>query len=1056
MQLDLRQKLLVVATTDDQKKAIELSGKSILVSASAGSGKTEVLSKRILSKILLKKASIKNILAMTFTNAAAAEMKNRIAKAIAKELDYKVPTEDEMRKLVFGSEANFIKIKALYENYAPLTDLEKQYLLEEQSSLLNADITTIDGFALSIVKRFFIVLENFNVESLDNLLPEFKRIEFLNQSVKEAISFNYKANYELFLAYPELNRSLKELISKLSIYPNPIEKIEEWKCISNQTSVPQLKNEYAIDFLVFRVNALRSEILESLLVYLNEIEDVKPTKKILEDKAQVEALSSVCFDEVVCIEDVEAFFEKIVSFNELKLTNSKNFSDYLSYHVKTLESNLKKIFKLVNANNEPIQDLSVFYDVLKQAYLKYEFLKKSENYIEFSDITRYAVQILNYNDDIRFQYQTHFNEILVDEFQDTNEIQDELIRLVSKNNKNVFRVGDIKQSIYGFRQAKPQVMRNYYELFDQDSEFGENIVLNINFRSSPEIIHFNNVAFNALMNVDNYPSAFSHDADFAHANAPKSNNPIEFHRLTTSNNEMSKDEQVFRYIASEISDQNYRDCAILVRSNNQVNLVSRILKEYNIPYFASVDNKLNDCEIIQLIRAIHQLCENPKDDLAYTALASSRLFRDSFDEIILAKNPKGLYFKGNQKLVAFIESLKNIEDFIERTLAILNYEKFYFNLLDNEEKLIVDYLLVLLNDAQIFTIHQGLEFIQKLKDSEYLKPVATDAKSNVVSVMNIHKSKGLEFKNVYLYCVDNDNLSTGSEMFQYHDDLGVSFVYKNDDEKKASLYHEIITQKNRVNTIEEDLRLLYVATTRPKSKLHLVGFTKYNNEPLSLSLLEGSSKFASYLLATRSKFSSEEFKVSDIDLDTYTFKANELVSEEVYDHLRLFENEVEVIETTSAHRITTVEPLVFNQVDFFQRGSDIHKKIENYGLKLINNESVDISNPKIKKLFEHPTFNQLLKMDVYFELPYSYKYEGKLESGYMDFVAVEEAVYVVDFKTDQFSDYELKTPITKVELIKRYQNQLTMYQNALKVAYPNKVIYAYIYSLELEEMIELN
>lgn len=1059
MQLSLRQKLLVVSTTKDQKKAIELNGKSILVSASAGSGKTEVLSKRILSKILLHQSSIKNILAMTFTNAAAAEMKNRIAKAINYELNYHKLDEKEMLRKVFYNQENFEKIKQLYEDYQELSIEDENYLLDEKSNLLNADITTIDGFALSIVKRFFIVLDNFKLERLNHLLPESKRVHFLNLSVKKVINQYYKQNYDLLIEYGELRKSFIQLISKLSIYPDPIKKIEEYREINSQTQVLDLKQPKAIEFLIYRTNALKNEMKKSIISYLQEIDNYKENKRRVLARDYLKKIMTLFGKKLTNVEEVNQLFSKLDSMEHPAVSTSKEFSDYLNNEINLFNKNIEKLFKLIDANFKvKAQDMNIFYDMLRDVYLNYETLKIEENFIEFSDITRYAVEILEKSPEIRKQYQDHFDEILVDEFQDTNEIQDYLIRLISKDNTNVFRVGDIKQSIYGFRQAKPAIMKGYYDLYQSNPNLGENIVLNINFRSSPEIIEFNNVAFNALMNVANMPSAFSKQADYAYANALPTNNPVIFHRLITEEKDESKMDKSFKYIGSEIlknlNENNYKDFAILVRSNEQVRTASRILEDMNIPHFALMDNPLNDTEIIQLLLAIHSLCEDIKNDLYFTAVASSRLFNYSFDEISLIrlKSKYDLFENSPQDLKEFIFEIKKYGGFRERTLAILNYRNFYIEYLDDEEKIIVDYLLTLLESENIFTIQQGIDFLNQLKESEYLKPIRLDSSSNVVTIMNVHKSKGLEFKNVYLYCIDNESYDTSGVMYKYHDDLGVSFEYRVEGEKVSNLYHELIIQKNRMSDIEEDLRILYVATTRAKNQLHLVGFSKYKNESLSMSLLEGASKYASYLLAIRYLLQEKNLlDVIEVDYDTYEFELSYSDNEIVYSTFKQYEYQKEILEKTSAHHIEEVQPLVFDGIDTYIKGSLLHKEIELSAKTRIS------SNSKVQALFKNEKFNYLLDhYDCYFELAYTYRNHHKLESGYMDFVAIGEDIIVVDFKSDQFSDYEIRSKITEEELKSRYINQLTLYQNALLQAYPTKPVKAYIYSLELEKMIEIN
>ena len=1021
-QLQLRQKILTIALSDKQLEAATIAGASVLVSASAGSGKTSVLATRVVSKILLKQSSIKNILALTFTNAAANEMKVRIQKMLQSQKQWEVPSDEAILKHVHGDTTKSVELKKIYQLLQPLNITDLAYIENELSEVQQADITTIDAFARSILERFYSVLENFDFSRMNNMITKHQKEMILNKSIKEAI---YELVDNQYIShYSGLAKTLQYVIPKTLDYEDPVLKIAEFQHKQNGS-------DEINQVLLNKLAVYRSEIYK-LLKYVDF------TLKGIRNK-----------------DKKEAYYNFLISimhdFTPENFMQQKPFK--FSSNYKKLDDVISKAYELceIITNNKKAD--SILYELLKNAYTKYDTLKKQEKLIEFSDITRYAVQILQQNENIRKQYQEHFNEILVDEFQDTNEIQDSLIRLISKNNSNIFRVGDVKQSIYRFRSAKPQMMENYYRQFE-NSDAGINVVLETNYRSQATIIEFNNALFQKLMNVEHYPTMFDMEKDYAKAVKYDKLHSVVYHEIDDI-----KKLSMYDYIASEISKNangNYNQYAILLRNNSAVKDVLQALRAKNVPCYGIEDINLYDCEFIQLLINVLKLRTNKNDKMAFSSVYTSVLFQNTLEQLSKVHLNELPIDENYQSLMTTLQNKNNVHDIIQ---TLLNHrvanQYIYEHYLDKTSQLAINYLQAQLRTESIENIEQALEWLQQLKNSEFQLPCIVDSNDNVVKVMTIHKSKGLEFEVVYLPITDeapkSDNVSC-----VLNDDLGVAFYHQESDDKKATRYTEAVKIQNQYNNVSESLRVLYVATTRAKTKLHFVSKKIKNTPELDIHLLESGKKFPSYILANQLTLMHQTIKnipllqINEVDSNTYTPISIEVMNQELnYRAAKRFEKTVTTTNNYSAHTINTVPPL--QTQEHYQRGTTLHQLIEYHG----KNQTEPIKNQTVLNLYNNDQFKKCLTEEHYFEMPFIMKQQDDIISGYIDFVSIGECVTIIDFKTDQFSDYDTKEMITEQELKNRYAIQLNLYQKVLQKKYSDKEIVCFIYSTTLNSMIKV-
>ena len=599
--------------------------------------------------------------------------------------------------------------------------------------------------------------------------------------------------------------------------------------------------------------------------------------------------------------------------------NAKNVREQVKKKITDLFKNYRV------ESEEAYQDLFEMYDVLNalknivNEFTKEYFAKKMErNIIDFNDIEHLCLKLLlkkNENGilektDIAKKYEEKFEEIAVDEYQDSNEVQETIIKSVS-NGKNIFMVGDVKQSIYKFRQAMPELFLDKYDKYSLESpnEYGLKIQLFNNFRSRKNVLDLTNLVFenimskklgdidyteeeylnygayyeefeNGLKNAEMYlidtkkeeleEESSYEDESFDDQEDENDNNSDIIEAIDI----MEKEEIEARFVAKKIKEliQNgyevfdkkegkrkikYKDIVILLRSTKNVaGIFEKELLNADIPVFSDVSNEYIDTIEIQTMLNLLKTIDNPTDDISFVATLRSKLFEFTDNELLeirLLNREVSFYevFKIasveledsdlKNKINMFLSKLEewqNKENFIplsELIWEIYDYTGFYnYSLLMPNGHLRVQNLKMFFERAKEFekTSFKGLynfiRFIEKIKNSSSDMSAAKiiSENENVVRIMSIHKSKGLEFPVVFLSNVNKKiNLMDLSNNIILHRDLGFGPEYINYESriKYHTLAKEAIKIKTKNETISEEMRVLYVALTRAKEKLIITG-----------------------------------------------------------------------------------------------------------------------------------------------------------------------------------------------------------------------------------------
>ena len=550
-----------MAFTKEQQQAITEEGTNIIVSAGAGSGKTAVLTERAKRKVL-EGTHVNELLVLTFTNAAAAEMKERIKDAIKK-----VPELKSELDLIDG-----------------------------------AYITTFDAFSLAILKKYHTRLNiTNNIKVSDEVIIDLKKKEILDSIFEE----NYLSPKQGFIKLIEDfslkdDKELKDYI--LSVYKKIELKYDKTNFLNNYFNI--FNEEKIKSFINDYLNLIKEKqsIVKELIIELNEYFDgdfisqvTDSLSKFLNAKNYEEFLNSMDYKSVRIPKNSDETGKSIKNeiFNIVKEVKE----NYLIYEsIEEIESDLKS----TTENTQVIIDILIKLDSLLEDY------KRKNDIFTFNDIARLAIKVVEENEDIREELTSSFKEIMIDEYQDTSDTQEKFISLISNN--NVYMVGDIKQSIYRFRNANPYIFKNKYDTY-RDTNKGIKIDLLKNFRSRDTVLNNINLLFDYIMD-DNLGGADyrkSHRMVFGNTSyieEGKTNqdydldvityNKEELGKLSQSeeeafiigndiNNKIKSKYQIFDKNKKILRDCNYNDFVILLDKSKDFDLYKKVFEYLHIP-----------------------------------------------------------------------------------------------------------------------------------------------------------------------------------------------------------------------------------------------------------------------------------------------------------------------------------------------------------------------------------------------------------------------------------------------------------------------------------------
>ena len=1065
----MKQKPANSTWTDGQWEAIATRDTSILVSAGAGSGKTAVLTERIL-EILKEGHSILDLIVLTFTNAAAKEMKDRVKKKL---------------------------LEAIPNGYPKL---------QKELQLLDlASICTFDSFSLNLVKKYHYLLEiEKDVSIGDGILIETLKQESIDETFQEL--------------YEQSNSEFLKLLDTFTVKDDTKVRKTILNLANSLTSRIHIEQELEDCYQ----NCNRSEIQKQLDQYIKEIQ--KQVKVVIEDINQSlenapEPLLPILEQLKTEMETHQNTYEEIASvFRMIKLPSlprSKEMDDDIKDRMKEIYQNIKKQIQEITSlcvypNQESYieevlktkETIGILKDILKVYFEKLLQKKKKQNIYEFHDIGRFAIQLLEEHEDIRTYYQNHIYEIMIDEYQDTNDIGTYFVSMIENN--NVYTVGDVKQSIYRFRNANPNIFMNQFYRY-QKNEGGKLITLSKNFRSRKEVVDAINFIFQAIMDekVGGVHYFNQEEMIFGNLSYEKVKDQNTNYEIEVLDYSYQESEEAKRYrkeeieafmIAKDIKKRimnhemiqdkgqlrpvTYSDFAILQDRKTNFDLYKTIFTYLGIPITIHKEESFYATDVIYTVKSIIQLIDcivrrkDSKEAVLHPFLSLSRSFLGGFsDDSIFrllnrSKKEKRTIFQCMQDESDFnllYEKLNELANFSKtHTISSLMREIYHtFQLFDaliqlGDVELNSDKLVFLLNLSK--TLEQNGYDLRKLVtyfeqlDMNTLD-VSFDVKkeSNVdaVNLMTIHKSKGLEFPICYFSGLTKlFSKADTKERFLYQKDFGMIVPYF-EDGIRETFYKKLFIAKNDLDDISEKIRVFYVALTRAKEKIILVAplsdakeitpFIQIVPEKIRkhykslydivASLKELFTPYTTHILLEQLQLTKEydqsHFEVLDTKVVT---PFSNLLS--------IHEEKESMIHATFSHKPTTIS---FEDMDKMEIGTKMHQYLEmmdfhhpEESFAYLNLSAFE--EKKIKAFLQTDFMKDVNQYQVFHEYEFICTTDEGESNGIIDLLLVGE-------KDAMIVDYKLKE-IHKEE----YQKQVRGYMNYIK-AKLNIPVSGYLYSI---------
>ncbi len=900
--------------TEQQKRAIKARGSDVLVTASAGTGKTAVLSGRCVN-IVSDKSDVRNILVLTFTEAAAEQMRSRIAEQLR---------------------------NAFLEK--PDSHLRYQLML-----LQGADISTIHSFCKRLITEYFYKLgldPTFSV--IDSDEQKLLKAEVLEKTIDWAWQqSNLQAALEQLLYRRDLrtNNGFLAKIIHLSDFLDGVVSRRNW--YERAARLAEVTNPF-----VSGLGEKQKQIItDKLQAILNQLRHAKQLAESEAAADQTKWLRNTHIKPVAqCIEFIKSGHwdkcaEAIRNFDKPKTYKPKGLSEtiagLLQKTAKKAVEDFKGLSRLAMVNPDYLDRLGgsvglqtmVLVELVKKFDGLYSHAKRTLNCLDFADLEHYALKLLTEEDstedeplpsETALALRQRYKYIFVDEYQDINSVQQRILRMLSPGG-NILEVGDVKQSIYAFRGAQPDIFLEQLKLASAEAENAPNglrVDLNVNFRSAKGILDFVNRIFSRIMTpsftkIDYDESAQLKPAlidesqsKFKAQNSKLKTIDVEFHILNEEKADTKKDTIHDEYRVSSIEhreitsrqcqaamiaqrirqmvgadtgkpefqiydkqqdtfrDVQYSDIVVLMRSlAKKANDYVEVLRLAGVPVSCQATAGYFQATEISDVLCLLKVLDNPQRDIELAAVLRSPFFKVSDTELTKIK----IYSRAGQKqrnyydcvlqycscgtdvklaaklkgIIAQIEQWRkiarrgNLADlvwqvyretgFLSYVSALPNGQARRANLLKLHDRAIQFEGFV--SSAGIPSLTRFVDFIEKLQEAgQDWSPAEPQASAgNAVRILSVHKSKGLEFPVVFLAELDSpfNKKDVQADILTDADDtLGLQIIDRQSNSKLSSLAHEVIAEQKLSTALAEEMRILYVATTRARERLVLTASQK--------------------------------------------------------------------------------------------------------------------------------------------------------------------------------------------------------------------------------------
>ncbi len=1041
-----------MAWTEEQLAAINEKGQNIIVSAGAGSGKTAVLTARTL-RILKEGTHINELLILTFTKAAAAEMKERIRKSIAKD-----------------------------------KELKEELPLVDQSY-----ITTFDSFALSIVKKYHYLLNiSNNIGISESTIIEMKKEELLDQVFEhyyEAKPSNFTKLIKDFCVKDD--RTIKNSILKIATkidgkpdreeylntyldnytskeytkylideYKNIIKEIKERLDHQYEELCSSLNESMAIKIEEYGSNLYNAKDYNEIYNAINNLQERFPSLKLDEDVKQIKEDYKETLDELKDIISRYGSLEEI----EIGLTSSHIYIEAVINIVKDFLNSL------------------------------HEYKEENEIY-DFQDIALLSIKILKEHASVREELKNTFKEIMIDEYQDTNDIQEAFVSMIENN--NVYMVGDIKQSIYRFRNANPYIFKSKYDQYKERKD-GIKIDLVKNFRSRSEVLQGVNDIFNLIMDNTIGGAEYHESHQMVYGNTsyieegktnqdynleileypydketPYTKEEIEIFAIAKDiQDKIDNKYQIFDKDNKVLKDITYNDFVILIDRTSSFDLYKKIFEYKGIPLTLHKDETISNTDDIYILKNIIDFVVKIKEEefdtgfkYDFTSIARSYLYNYSDEDIF--KYFLNDNFKESSIYNDFIEISENlshqsITEILEKIISKTNmYEKLIA--VSNIDASInrLSKLIDIANNLSTlgYNIYTFREYLNKLTEENYdMTYQVEDTGSNSVKIMTIHKSKGLEYHICYYSGLSKGfNIQDLNERFMIDNKYGIIAPYF-----AEGIHETMVKYLVKYNYLEEEIseriRLFYVALTRAKEKMIILTpsleeeyYQTADNGTIETTIRRKYRSFSSILNSIKSKIPNyfKELDINELNItNDYLFnksKPNKLKTKsktkiEVQEISINTEEELENKHFSKANH-ELVDKDTYNNM---QLGLEIHEILElldfkNPDMNLIEN---DFIKNKVSKFLDNEIIKDLDNTTIYKEHEFIYNLDNTEYHGIIDLmIEHENRIDIIDYKLNNIKD-------------DNYLKQLNGYKEYIQKI-SKKEINIYLYSIISETLEKL-
>ncbi|MBE6113490.1 MAG: hypothetical protein E7191_00240 [Erysipelotrichaceae bacterium] len=1051
-----------MAFTSEQLQAIHSTGKNITVAASAGSGKTTVLVERIMKRVMQDHIPLDRFLAMTFTEAAASEMKSRLFDRLTKTM------------------------KEQPEN--------AEYCKAQLVLLSKAQISTIHSFCLSVIKENYAYI-GMDIQRVNTIISLEEEQHYFQKAFQDTVKY-----YEAEEYFPYLKAYFSDKVYDTSTLYKEVQEIakvlrevnyEEYYTQAMQTytvrsvsDLPKMIKKALFSYLLDHIDYLR-ECIDLLIQFSEEPEKLYTKKNYL-----------VQMEDACVKEDYSLFLVLFHGFTQVVFPPTSE--EVFKSKQKELRSIEDSLLSILFNESQVISDLhaqwplvSLLLQMSHYYNQRIEYYKQEASFMDFDDMEHLAYKILSNYPEVAQIYQQRYIDILVDEYQDSSTLQDKILSYITTGD-NIFRVGDVKQSIYSFRNAIPELLQGYV---DRPSEKDEVIFLRHNFRSNSQIIDFVNGAFYNFMNLSTMNSNF-HDEDVALVGmeSQETNTTcIDYHVLLNDlkKNELLEDMDTSRIRAEYIADEiiaikqrdkcKWSDFVVLVRNNERKIDLKRAFTKRGVPNFIDSKEGFYKSTSVTIVTSFIQWVVSPDVDNYFAAVALSPFYQltdNDLAKITLRKRELGCssYYEyaltqEHPVLSKMIEDLGVLQSMLslrDILLYMYNVSHYYDTYTTHGDRTNLD---ALLEKACLYesTHSDGLEgfasFITSLKDFKSAEALSINTKEDVVRVMTVHQSKGLQFSYVFYWGKEQANYMLRNGVLK-NSELGIFLDHRDQvyQVSRKSLLRSVCSHIQTKKSVEEEIRVIYVALTRPKQKLIMTTmltneqFELLRSSPISTYELLKGECYGKWLLHQAYQMDQIRIKsVSTLQMNSagriHPTQRYTITPLPEYPHTPLTQKPS--VHTPKLHSL--------QQEKAMQLGTMLHRMLEiidftrtytQEDLKaLAAREFQDhplcskLKYSAVLKFIEHDLTQSFKDMEIFKEYPFYDMTDGQLVHGVIDLlVRSNDHIYIVDYKSDISTDEEL---------VSMYTSQLMYYKQIIEKIYPKTPITVYIYSTHSNKYIEI-